>query len=125
MSNFFERYLNLKKIMEQKREYRQQMERVKALPEDYQYVFKKIQQQMWQFVAGDGVDMMELQVNLLDLFEEGAAHGKTVLEITGPDVAAFVDALLCHVKTYPDDWRSQLNQDIRKKLKNSAESAEQ
>ena len=92
------------------------MARVKALPEDYQYVFKEIQSHMWQFVSGAGYDMMEVQYGLLELFEEGAAEGKGVLEVTGEDVAAFVDELLKNTRTYTDDWRKQLNRKIKNKI---------
>jgi hypothetical protein len=33
------------------------MARMEALPEDYRYVFKKIQSHMWMFAAGSGYDM--------------------------------------------------------------------
>ena len=42
MSEFFDNYFNIKKMIESKREYKEQMARVEVLPEDYQYVFKKI-----------------------------------------------------------------------------------
>ena len=103
-------------MIESKREYKQQMARVTALPEDYQYVFKKIQSHMWKFAAGSGYDMMKIQYDLIELFEEGAAEGKNVLEITGDDVAAFCDELLRSARTYTEDWREALNRDILKKL---------
>jgi DNA-binding ferritin-like protein (Dps family) len=116
MANFFDEYLNIKKIVESKREYRQEMARVEALPEDYRYVFKKIQSHMWMFAAGSGYDMMEIHYDLIELFEEGAAEGKQVLEITGTDVAAFCDELLRGAKTYTEDWRAKLNRDILNKV---------
>jgi DNA-binding ferritin-like protein (Dps family) len=116
MSKFFDDYFNISKIKKSKREYKQQMQRVKALPEDYQYVFKKIQNHMWQFAAGSGYDMMEVHYGLIDLFEEGAANGKSVLEVTGEDVAAFVDELLKNARTYTEDWRTKLNHEIKNKI---------
>jgi DNA-binding ferritin-like protein (Dps family) len=103
-------------MIESKREYKQQMARVEALPKDYQYVFKKIQGHMWMFVAGSGYDMMKIHCDLIELFETGAADGKHVLEITGEDVAAFCEELLRSARTYTDDWREALNRDILKKL---------
>lgn len=47
----------LKKMVGDKKEYRQMMARVKALPGDYQFVYEKIQKYMWGFAAGDGLDM--------------------------------------------------------------------
>lgn len=116
MSGFFDNYFNIKKMIQSKREYKQQMARVKALPNDYQYVFKKIQGHMWMFAAGAGYDMMKIHYDLIELFETGAAEGKTVLEITGEDVAAFCDELLRSASTYTENWREALNRDIQKKL---------
>ncbi|HEX2945202.1 MAG TPA: DUF1048 domain-containing protein [Clostridia bacterium] len=116
MTEFFDNYFNIKKMIESKREYKQQMARVKALPEDYRYVFKKIQGHMWMFAAGAGYDMMKIHYGLIELFEAGAADGKHVLEITGEDVAAFCDELLRSASTYTENWREALNRDILKKL---------
>ncbi len=116
MSEFFDNYLNIKKMFEEKREYKQQMARVEALPKDYQYVFKKIQEHMWKFASGSGYDMMKLHYDLIELFEAGAAEGKQVLEITGDDVAAFCDELLRSTNTYMETWRETLNRDIQKKV---------
>ena len=116
MSEFFDNYFNIRKIIGSKREYKRQMARVKALPEDYQYVFKKIQGHMWMFAAGAGYDMMKIHYDLIELFETGAAEGKSVLEITGEDVAAFCEELLRSTGTYTENWREALNRDIQKKL---------
>ncbi len=116
MKHFFDDYFNISKMIKSKREYRQEMARVKSLPEDYQYVFKEIQSHMWMFVSGAGYDMMKVHEGLLELFEEGAAEGKSVLEVTGEDVAAFVDELLKNTRTYTEDWKSKLNQKIKNKI---------
>ncbi len=117
MSEFFDNYFNIKKMIESKREYKQQMARVEALPKDYQYVFKKIQGHMWMFAAGSGYDMMKIHYDLIELFEAGAADGKHVLEITGEDVAGFCDELLRSARTYTESWREALNRDIQQKLR--------
>ena len=122
MSEFFDNYFNIKKMVESKREYKQQMARVNALPEDYQYVFKKIQGHMWMFAAGSGYDMMKIHYDLIELFESGAAEGQSVLEITGEDVAAFCDELLRSASTYTENWREALNRDILKKLRKEKDS---
>lgn len=118
MSDFFNDYLNIKKMIEEKKEYKQKMARVALLPEDYQFVFKKIQSHMWMFAAGAGYDMMEVHNDLIDLFELGVASGKKVLEITGDDVAAFCDELLKNCKTYTENWRDKLNREIKEKIGN-------
>ena len=109
--------LNIKKFIQSKKEYRKFSLRVRALPTDYRFVFKKIQRYMWQFSTGPGHDMMQLQNQLLCLFEKESAEGKNVLDITGNDVAAFADQLLKDVRTYTNDWRTALNKDIHSKIK--------
>lgn len=114
MKKFFDDYFNIKKIVESKKEYKSQMKRVESMPEDYRYVYKEIQNHMWQFVSGAGYDMMELQYGLIDLFEEGIAEGKSVLEVTGGDVAGFIDELLKNTRTYTDDRNKKINSRIQK-----------
>lgn len=105
-----------KQVAQEKREYREAMDRVKALPEDYRYVYDKIQHYMWSHVSGDGMDMTVVLADLVDLFEQGAAEGKGVLEVTGEDVAAFCDDLLVNAKTYAGTKQDALNNAIKKKL---------
>ena len=103
-------------MVEEKREYKQQIARVDAMPDDYKFVFKKIQNYMWMFTAGAGYDMMKLHYDLIELFESGVTNGKKVLEITGDDVATFCDELLLNCKTYTENRREKLNREIHEKL---------
>lgn len=116
MSDFFNDYFNIKRMIEEKREYKQQMARVEAMPEDYKFVFKKIQGHMWMFAAGAGYDMMDVHNDLVELFESGIANGKKVLEITGEDVATFCEELLSNCKTYTENWKDKLNREIHEKI---------
>lgn len=116
VKQFFDDYFNIKKMVASKREYQAEMKRVHALPKEYQLVFKKIVTYMWQFSAGPGYDMMQVQSDLIDLFEEGAANGRSVLAITGNDVAAFVEGLLESTRTYAGDWKTKFNRDILQAL---------
>lgn len=116
LSAFFNEYLNFKRIAREKREFKHMQERAKALPEDYRYVYHKIQYYMWSHSGGSGMDMLPIFTDLLELFETGAAEGKRVLEVTGEDVAAFCDELLRNAKTWTENWHVALNRDIRNKL---------
>jgi DNA-binding ferritin-like protein (Dps family) len=109
-------YVNFRHIAREKRRYKQQEERVEALPDDYRYVYRQIQQYMWSNSGGSGMDMLPLFTDLLDLFETGVAEGKRVLAVTGEDVAAFCDELLRNAKTSTGKHREALNRDIRNKL---------
>lgn len=60
--------------------------------------------------------MLQLQYDLIELFEVGTAEGKPVLDITGLDVASFCDELLRCARTYQADKREALNRDILNKL---------
>ena len=104
------------KLIGDKKEWRRQQARVAVLPQDYRYVYKKIQEYMFGFGAGNGMDIIHLQYELIDLFEAGAAQGKGVLEITGPDVAAFADDLLSNARTYMEDRRAKLNREVTEQL---------
>jgi len=106
----------IKKILADKKEYKEMMARVEALPGDYPEVYKKICNYMWRFASGNGMDMLHIQYELIDLFEAGAAEGRQVLEITGEDVASFADELVANAKTYVAKYREDLNQSIMKQL---------
>ena len=60
----------------------------------------------------DWKDSSRIFVGILDLFEEGAAEGKKVTDLTGEDVAAFCDDLVKDEKTWKDKYRKKLNDTI-------------
>jgi len=95
-----------------KKEYKEQMARIEAMPEDYRFVFEKMQGYMWSFAGGDGSDMLKTQQELIELFETSAAEGKHVLEVTGEDVAGFCDELIRDTKKWTDNYREKLNRNL-------------
>lgn len=97
-----------------KREWRVMEARSKALPADYLFAYNEIKKYLWK---SSGLIVIDPFRNLLDMFEEGVANGKQVLEITGNDVAAFCNELVRGEKTYTGKWREALNHDIAKKIK--------
>ena len=76
----------IEKIIGNKKEWRAMEARAKTLPHDYQVVYEEIKQYIWK---SSGLGSVEVLIGILDLFEEGTANNKGVLEITGNDVAAF------------------------------------
>jgi DNA-binding ferritin-like protein (Dps family) len=98
--------------LDDKREWNRQAARVKVLPGDYRYAYKKIQ----HYLFCCGMSDVKMLYDLLNLFEMGVAKGKSVLEITGDDVAAFCDEIIRNANTYSEDWRKALNSDIASKL---------
>ena len=107
----------VRKMIENKKEYKNQMARAEALPEDYGFVFMKIQTYIGERVSGDGSDIIEVQDSLLDLFESSVAEGKHVLDVTGEDVAGFADAFVLDVKQWTDIYRGRLNRAVNDKVK--------
>jgi DNA-binding ferritin-like protein (Dps family) len=90
--------------------------RVQTLPDDYLFVYKKLQDYMFGQAGGDGRDMVALLSDLVDIFEEGVADGREVRSIIGDDPAAFADELVRNAHTWQNDTRTKLNQSIDKKL---------
>ncbi|GAA3158279.1 DUF1048 domain-containing protein [Nonomuraea salmonea] len=93
--------MGVRDIIEGKKQWRAHMARVKALPPDYEIVYKEIQK--YYFKVGP-IDLLNgsLLADLLDFFEEGVADGKGVLELIGEDVAAFADDLIKDSRTFAE-----------------------
>ncbi|MFD1674093.1 DUF1048 domain-containing protein [Alicyclobacillus fodiniaquatilis] len=104
-------------IIEGKKEWRAHMARVKALPKDYQIVYKEIQKYLFKVGPVELTDGTGLLSGIIDLFEEGVVLGKSVLEVTGTDVAAFSDALVKDSKTYADIYQESVGQEVNKAIK--------
>ena len=85
-------------IIEGKRQWRAHMARVKALPPDYQIVYKEIQRYLFKVGPTDLADGRLLS-GIVDFFQEGVAAGKAVLELIGSDVAGFCDDLVKDSRT--------------------------
>ena len=107
----------IKKMIAEKKEYKEQMARVEALPKDYRFVFEKIHGYMWSLAGGDGSDMLKSQQELIYLFEASAADGKHVLEVTGEDVVGFCEEFLRDTKKWTDKFAQKLNSDILNKTR--------
>lgn len=105
--------MSIKKIIEGKKEWRTHVTRVKALPKDYQIVYKEIQKYLFKVGPVELSEGVGLLSELLSFFEEGVAAGKGVLEVTGTDVAAFCDELIGDKKTFAELYQESVNQKIK------------
>lgn len=111
--------MRMRDIIESKKEWRAHVARVKALPQDYQIVYKEIQKYLYKVGPVELSEGIGLLSGIVDLFEDGAALGKGVLEVTGTDVAAFCDDLIKDSKTYADiyqEWVDQEGNKVKKKV---------
>lgn len=109
--------MKIRDIIEGKKEWRAHVARVKALPRDYQIVYKEIQKYLFKVGPVELTDGTSLLSGIVDLFEEGATLRKGVLEVTGSDVAAFCDDLIKDSKTYADIYQESVNQEVTKAMK--------
>ncbi|MEV7395208.1 DUF1048 domain-containing protein [Streptomyces sp. NPDC091215] len=98
--------MSIQDIIEGKKQWRAHLARVKALPPDYQIVYKEMQRYL--FKVGP-VSLPVLLPGILDFFEEGVAAGKGVLQLIGTDVAAFCDDLVKDSPTYADVYQESVN----------------
>ncbi|MEU7988624.1 DUF1048 domain-containing protein [Streptosporangium canum] len=100
--------MGIQDIIEGKKQWRAHMARVKALPPDYQIVYKEIQRYIFKVGPIDLLDGSLLS-GILDFFEEGVVTGKGVLELIGNDVAAFCDDLIKDSRTYADVYQESIS----------------
>ncbi|MET7395995.1 DUF1048 domain-containing protein [Dactylosporangium sp. NPDC005572] len=102
--------MGIQDIIEGKRQWRAHLARVKALPPDYQIVYKEMQRYLFKVGPVDLPDGRLLS-GIVDFFEEGVADGKGVLQLTGKDVAAFCDDLVKDSRTYADLYQESLSRE--------------
>ena len=100
--------MGIQDIIEGKKQWRAHVARVKALPQDYQIVYKEMQKYL--FKVGP-VDLPDggLLPGIVDFFEEGVAAGKGIVELIGHDVAAFCDDLIKDSRTYADVYQESIS----------------
>lgn len=106
----------IRQAINDKRAYRALMARAKALPSEYRYVFQKAQEYMWMHSDAGGSDMLQAVQALVELFEESAAEGRPVLDVTGEDIVGFCDEFIRDTRKWEDHYREKLNRDIRAKF---------
>ena len=97
--------------MGEKKAYRENEKRAKALPTEYATAYKEIKHYLFHT---SGILTMEPLRVLVDMFEEAAAEGRKVVDITGSNVAAFADELVRGERSYFDTQRQKLNKNITK-----------
>ncbi|MEV4537117.1 DUF1048 domain-containing protein [Asanoa sp. NPDC049518] len=101
--------MGIQDIVEGKKQWRAHVARVKALPPDYQIVYKEMQKYLFKVGPIDLADG-RLLPEIVDFFEEGAASAKGVLELIGSDVAAFCDDLIKDTRTYADVYQESISE---------------
>lgn len=98
--------------LNEKKKYRENEKRAKVLPAEYVKAYNSIKHYLWNT---SGILTIEPLVSLVDLLEEAAADGRSIVDITGPDVAAFADDLVKDEKSWKDQQREKLNKNFTKR----------
>lgn len=96
--------------LNEKKRYRDNEKRAKALPTEYAEAYKNIRNYLW---STSGILTIAPLIALVDMLEEAAAEGKHVLDVTGPDVAEFADELVRGESSYKDQQRKKLNDSMQ------------
>ncbi|MDT2595508.1 DUF1048 domain-containing protein [Enterococcus dongliensis] len=105
-----------KKMRNEKKRYKDYLKAKEELPKEYGQALTALDHYMMNFV-GSG-DFMGIFEDLLQLFADGAAEGRSISELVGNDPVKFADEIMAE---YPEVlWYSK----TRKKLKNEFERIE-
>ncbi|MFD7335446.1 DUF1048 domain-containing protein [Streptomyces violascens] len=100
--------MGIQDIIQGKKQWRSHMARVKALPLDYQIVYKEMQKYFFKVGPTDLTDGTLLS-GVVEFFEEGVTAGKGVVELIGNDVAAFCDDLIKDSRTHADIYQESIS----------------
>ncbi|GAB3839011.1 DUF1048 domain-containing protein [Kribbella italica] len=100
--------MGIQDIIEGKKQWRAHVARIKALPPDYQIVYREMQKYFFKVGPVDLTDG-NLLSGIVDFLEEGVAAGKGVIELVGSDVAAFCDGLLEDSPTYAQLYQESIS----------------
>ncbi len=96
----------------EKKRYRENERRAKALPTEYAEAYKNIRNYLWNT---SGILTIDPLITLVDMLEEAASEGKHVIDITGPDVAAFADEFVRGEESYREKQGKKLNAKLNSK----------
>ena len=116
-------YWDLKYLKQTKEKYKEELQRVEKLPADYRSVFREVSEYLTATYGGfDGLDLMEVQYQLIDLLEEASAQGITAEAFVGADVTEFAKDFGKAVELpnwldhYFDKRQQKINKRIQRKL---------
>lgn len=112
--------------LNEKREYKELMKRVDALPKEYSFAFKKIQKYMYTVGASGGninifMDMTMFK-DLVELFEISVADGRKIVDVIGNDAGNFSDEFMSAYRMDRGAMREKLNSEIMERFNKEGRS---
>lgn len=103
----------LKKMVGDKKRYREFKAEVAALPTPYKETFEALEKYMWNFAKGDG--FLQILEQILEIFQENAEQNVPVKNIIGNDPVKFCDEIMAQ---YPDAlWLIKSQNKLREQVK--------
>jgi DNA-binding ferritin-like protein (Dps family) len=115
---------SLKKMIQEKAEYKAYRKLIETLPEDYQFVSTEIEKYLFN-VVGDAA-IMPVLMDTIESFAIIAQNGRSVFSITGNNVGSFCDNLVkkSNIKTlaerqnnrYIEVWNEEQREKLNKKI---------
>lgn len=111
--------MSLTTIIDEKKQWKALMRRVKAMPEDYQFVYKECQKYIFKSVAVDSTQINQIVTQIIEIFEEGISNDKHVLNVTSRDVAGFCDSITSEYDNYMDQVQTEVEASIIKAISKS------
>jgi DNA-binding ferritin-like protein (Dps family) len=102
--------MSIRDIIDGKRQWRAHVTRVEALPPDYRVVYQEMQKYLFK-VGPVSLTNGNLLSEIVDFFESGAADGKGVMQLIGPDAAAFCDGLIGVTPTYAELYLESIREE--------------
>ncbi len=116
--------MSIKQILDEKREWKMLQKQVKSLPSDYRFVFKEMQKYIFKVASLPTEETMSFFSGIIELFEAGIEANKSVLEVTGDDVAAFCDSLIEDNDQFDDYIKGVIEKNIYQTLNVSGQGLE-
>ncbi len=117
--------MSIKQLLNEKREWKMLQKQVKSLPSDYRFVFKEMQKYIFKVASLTTEETISLFSGIIELFEAGIEANKSVLEVTGDDVAAFCDSLIEDNDQFDDYIKGVIEKNIYLTLNVSGQGLEQ
>ncbi len=96
----------ISKVIGEKRQWREHKARTRRLPPGYRTAVEALERYLMHAgPGGDGAAAAAMFDDLLDLFEQSAAHRTPIREIVGEDPVEFLETF---VRNYPNgQWRTR------------------
>jgi DNA-binding ferritin-like protein (Dps family) len=105
--------------LEQKKRYREYKARTERLPAGYRTAIDALQRYSYYFGYGTTEGGLSMLEDLVDLFEQSAAHGTPVRAVVGDDPVEFAEAFL---RNYPEgQWISRERERLAGAIDRAAE----